>query len=392
MESLAMPSLEKVLVVDGDDLVRNFLSEMLNKKKFHVMTASNGEKALSLIKEQSFDLIFTEMKLLDMTGLDLLPKIKENSPHTLVIVITSYASVENAVEAMSLGAFSYLLKPFSPDAIEALLEKATKQCSKENVWNRETPTDAPTIIGESSALKKIIQEIMQVAPSHASVFISGESGTGKEVIAQAIHYHSTRAKKPFIKVNCAAVPETLIESEFFGHEKGSFTGANAKHLGRFELANQGSLLLDEITEIPIMMQAKLLRALQEQEFERIGGTKPVKVDVRMISTSNRDVKEAITKKMLREDLYYRLNVVPIYLPPLRERREDILPLTHYFLEKFCKQNHKVNYGFLTAEAEKRLLNYSWPGNVRELANIMERVVVMDQQQKITPEHLFGHTP
>lgn len=385
-------TLEKVLIVDEDSLVRNFLTETLLRKNLDVYTAENKQKAFSLIKEQIFDLIFTDMKMPDFTGIDLLQKIKEISPHTIVVVLTAYGSIENAVEAMRLGAFNYIIKPFSSDTIEAVLEKAREHSVliHENQTLRQELSGSnrtPRIIAESSAFKKIMEEVLQVAHSNASVFISGESGTGKEVIAQAIHYNSPRAQKPFIKVNCAAVPETLIESEFFGHEKGAFTGANIKRLGRFELATTGTLLLDEITEIPLVLQAKLLRAIQEQEFERIGGVKPVKVDVRIISTSNRDVKEAINKKNLREDLYYRLNVVPIYLPPLRERKEDILPLANYFLEKFCHENTQEIKQF-AADAEKKLLEYPWPGNARELANMIERVVVMDSSSKITADHLF----
>lgn len=385
-------SIEKVLIVDDEALVRNFLVETLKRKHLDVSSAENGLKALALLKEHTYDLVITDMKMPDLTGIDLLHKIKETSPHTLVVVVTAYGSVENAVEAMRLGAYNYLIKPFSPDTIEAILEKAREHVSlvHENQYLRQQITEtnaSPLVIGESLAIKKIMDDVRQVAQSNASVFINGESGTGKEVIAQAIHFNSPRSKKPFIKVNCAAVPESLVESEFFGHEKGAFTGANAKRLGRFELAHSGTLLLDEVTEIPILLQAKLLRAIQEQEFERIGGTKPVKVDVRLISTSNRDINQAIQNKNLREDLYYRLNVVPIHLPPLRERKEDIIPLANFFLEKFCNENHKEIKQF-TAESEKKLLAYSWPGNVRELANIIERAVVMDNHKKISPEHLF----
>lgn len=385
-------SIEKVLVVDDESLVRDFLAETLRKKNLEVHTAQSGQKALALIKAHSFDLIITDMKMPDLTGIDLLHKIKELSPHTLVVVITAYGSIENAVEAMRLGAFDYIIKPFTPDVIEAILEKAQEHALllHENSYLRQEigkKNGPPNIIGESPALKKIMDEVQHVSRSSASVFISGESGTGKEVIAQAIHYHSQRANRPFIKVNCAAVPETLIESEFFGHEKGAFTGANAKRLGRFELANCGTLLLDEITEIPLSLQAKLLRAIQEHEFERIGGSRPVKVDVRLISTSNRDVKDAILKKNLREDLYYRLNVVPICIPPLRERKEDILPLANYFLDKFSKENNK-EIKQLSDGAQKKLLAYPWPGNVRELANIIERIVVMDERKMISSNDLF----
>jgi two-component system, NtrC family, response regulator AtoC len=390
-------AIEKILIVDDEMIVRNFLAETLRRKNMDVTTAENGHKAISLLKDTTFDMIITDMKMPDVTGIDVLRKAKELSPSTIVVVITAFGSIENAVEAMRLGAFNYLIKPFSPDTIEAVIEKAGEHLSlvEENQYLRQQliPGDSRSlqkVIGESPAMKQILNEVSQVAKSNASIFIHGESGTGKEVIAHAIHHNSLRANRPFIKVNCAAVPETLIESEFFGHEKGSFTGANVRRLGRFEIANGGTLLLDEITEIPLPLQAKLLRVIQEQEFERVGGTKPVKVDVRLISTSNRDVKEAISQKMIREDLYYRLNVVPIYLPPLRDRPEDILPLADYFVEKMCLENHRTRK-VLTPEARKKLLAYSWPGNVRELANIIERAVVMDMGSQVSEEHLYIDT-
>lgn len=386
-------TIEKILIVDDEKLVRDFLEEILRRKKLDVTVADNGRMALSFLKENVYDMVITDMKMPDFTGIELLKKIKEISPQTLIVVITAYGSIENAVEAMKLGAYNYLIKPFSPDTIEAVIEKAKEHSSllHENISLRQqisgTHSMEPVVIGDSAVIRKIMEDVLQVAKSNASVFISGESGTGKEVIAHTLHFNSLRANKPFIKVNCAAVPDTLIEAEFFGHEKGAFTGANTKRLGRFELANTGTLLLDEVTEIPIVLQAKLLRAIQEQEFERIGGTKPVQVDVRLVSTSNRNIKEAIECKVLREDLYYRLNVVPIHLPPLRERKEDIIPLARFFLDKFSRENNQKEKQ-LSAESEKKLVDYEWPGNVRELANIIERAVVMDSHKKISPDHLF----
>lgn len=387
-------AIEKVLVVDDEMLIRNFIMETLKRKNLEVVTAENGKKALEILKDQVFDLVITDMKMPDISGIEVLRKVKELSPTTLVIVITAFGSIENAVEAMRLGAFNYLLKPFSPDSIEAILEKAREHLSlvEENVYLRQQVSSGNnranyTLIGNSPVMKKIAAEVIQIAKSNAPVFITGESGTGKEVVAHAIHYNSPRSNKPFIKVNCAAVPDTLIESEFFGHEKGSFTGANVKRLGRFELAHGGTLLLDEVSEIPMSLQAKLLRVTQEQEFERVGGSKPVKVDVRLISTSNRDLKEMIAEKLFREDLYYRLNVVPIYIPPLRDRPEDILPLSEYLIEKICQENHREKKT-LTSDSQKKLLSYFWPGNVRELANILERAVVMNTSEKITPDLLF----
>jgi two-component system, NtrC family, response regulator AtoC len=389
-----MMSIEKILIVDDELIVRNFLAETLRRKGIEVVTAENGLKAQNLLKDTVFDMVITDMKMPDITGIDVLRKVKELSPTTIVIVITAFGSIENAVEAMHLGAFNYLIKPFSPDTIEAIIEKAKEHVSliEENQYLRQQVSsdghrNYNQIVGESPIMKKIIADVTQVAKSNASIFITGESGTGKEVIAHAIHFQSTRINRPFIKVNCAAIPDTLVESEFFGHEKGAFTGANAKKAGRFELAHTGTLLLDEVTEIPLSLQAKLLRVIQEHEFERVGGTKPIKTDVRLIATTNRDIKQAIENNVFRGDLYYRLNVVPIDLPPLRDRREDIIPLAEYFLKKMCQENHREGKQ-LTNEAKRKLLDYPWPGNARELANILERAVVMDTSKLIDSGHLY----
>lgn len=251
----------------------------------------------------------------------------------------------------------------------------------------ESSADSPRFIAESPAMKKIVRDLDKIAKSQASVFITGESGTGKEVIGSLIHERSSRAKNPFIKVNCAAIPETLLESEFFGHEKGAFTGAMQRKIGRFELADLGTLLLDEVTEIPLTLQPKLLRAIQEQEFERVGGMHPIQVNVRFLATSNREMQEAIDSKVFREDLFYRLNVVPLHIPPLREREEDILPLAEFFLRTFCEKNHKP-LKQLGSSAKEKLLRYPWPGNVRELGNIIERTVVLDFDVVVDAEHLY----
>lgn len=386
-------AIEKILVIDDEVIMQNFLVEALKRKGIEAVGAESGEKGIKLLQDQSFDMVITDMKMSGMSGLDVLRKIKDISPSTLVMVITAFGTVENAVEAMRAGAFHYVIKPFSVESLFANIEKASQHVAlvEENQYLREQVggTNAYTrqIIAQSPIMQQVLSDVEQVAKSHASVFITGETGTGKEVIAHLIHYSSPRAKQPFIKVNCAAVPDTLVESEFFGHEKGAFTGAASKRLGRFELAHGGSLLLDEVTEIPLALQSKLLRVTQEQEFERVGGTKPIKVDARLISTSNRDVKEAIATKVLREDLYYRLNVVPIFLPPLRERKEDIIPLAEYFIERMCQENH-TDRKKLSADAQKKLLHYRWPGNVRELANVIERAVVMDHSKVIGDEHLY----
>lgn len=387
-------SIEKILVVDDEELIRRFLKETLERKHLDVTLAKDGMEAMKALKNSSFDLIITDMKLPDITGIDILKKAKELYPSTVVIVITAFGTIENAVDAIKLGAFTYLIKPFCADTIETAIEKINEHILlvSENQYLRQQVASGgrhtkSQVICESPAMKQILAQVNQVAKSNASVFISGESGTGKEVIAQAIHENSPRGHNPYIKVNCAAIPETLMESEFFGHEKGAFTGASAKRLGRFELGNTGTLFLDEITEIPISLQAKLLRAIQEQEFERVGGIKPVKVDVRLISTTNRNIKEAIQNKVIREDLYYRLNVVPIHIPPLRERVEDIIPLANYFLERTSLEN-KFKQKTLSESAKKKLLSYAFPGNVRELGNIIERAAVMSASSEITDQDLF----
>jgi len=368
------------------------LKETLEQAGLEAFSASSGPKALEIIKKETIDLVITDMQMPRMSGLSLIKKIKEHSPKTLVVVITAFGSIENAVDAMKEGAFHYLLKPFTPDALEAILEKANEQYSliSENTRLRESiSSTSQKIVGSSDAIRDILETVDRVAYSQASVFIYGESGTGKEIIAHAIHEKSSRAEHPFIKVNCAAVPETLIESEFFGHEKGAFTGATARRLGRFELAHHGSLLLDEISEIPPSLQAKLLRVTQEKEFERVGGTKPIKVDVRLISTSNRNIEELVAHRVMREDLFYRLNVVPLYIPPLRERKEDILPLAEYFIETLCASNNrKVKH--LSPEAAEKLTSYSWPGNVRELQNIIERAIVSmaPHELEITAQDIY----
>ena len=383
-------AIEKILIVDDEMLIRNFLKETLKRKNFDVHTAQDVCSGLDCLKKDTFDLVITDMKMPDGTGLDILRCVKELSPSTIVVIITAFGSIENAVEAMHLGAFNYLIKPFSPDTIEAIIEKAQEHLSLvgENQYLRqEFSGHQNQIICVSDVMKGIFDTIKRVAKSNSNIFISGESGTGKEVIARAIHMNSLRANSPYIRVNCAAIPESLVESEFFGHEKGSFTGAYLKRIGRFELANEGTLLLDEITEIPIGLQAKLLRVVQENELERVGGNRVIKVNVRIISTSNRDLKDAISEKIFREDLYYRLNVVPIHIPPLRERIDDIIPLAEHFLRISCIENHK-KIKTLTPEAEKKLISYPWPGNIRELGNIIERAVVMDYSHVIAPEHLY----
>jgi len=381
--------IEKVLVVDEERT--RLIADRLKRLGKEVVSVEKRGEALDRLREETFDLVVSDAKF------DLLNEIKVIHPQCLMILTSEQGSAEAAVEAMRAGAFYYLTKPFTFDLLESVLEKAEEHLGlvKENLSFREESalTIHPHLICESLTMKRIVQDLEKIAKSQASVFITGESGTGKEVIAGVIHQLSSRSAAPFVKVNCAAIPETLLESEFFGHERGAFTGAVTRKIGRFELADRGTLLLDEVTEIPLSLQPKLLRGVQEQEFERVGGTRPVKVDVRFLATSNRNMLEAVETKIFREDLYYRLNVVPIHIPPLRERMEDILPLTEYFLGKFCAENHKARKK-LTERAKQKLLGYGWPGNVRELGNIVERTVVLDFDETIDAEHLYlgAHTP
>ncbi len=387
-------AIEKVLVVDEESSNRQILLELLNQRKSEVILAENGHSALELLRAQPFDLVLCDLHIPGTGGLALLKSALAQNPQTAVILTTAFACVESAVEAMRLGAFNYLLKPFAKETIETLLDKVQEHLDllQENIYLREEISTHPDrkkqmLIAESETMKKILNDVAKIAKSSSSVFISGESGTGKEMIAHAIHAQSHRILQPFIKVNCAAIPTTLLESEFFGHEKGAFTGAINKKLGRFELADKGTLLLDEISEIPLELQSKLLRAVQEMEIERVGGMRSIQVDVRLISTSNRSMKEAVEQKLFREDLYYRLNVVPIHIPPLRERKEDILPLAEFFLKRLCEENRKT-IKKLSLDAKKKLLDYHWPGNIRELANVIERTVVMHASEIIEAHQLY----
>ena len=379
-------TVEKVLIVDDEPMMLKYLSEALSRQGIEVTVAESGEAALQIMVKQNFDMVITDLKLGGMTGMEVLKKIKEVSPTILVMIMTAFGTIENAVEAMKQGAFHYLIKPFSIESLMANIEKASQHLMliaensylKSEIAGKKTST---SVVAESPFMKKLMQDIDKIAKSSASVMITGETGSGKEVIAQLIHAKSLRCKAPFIKVNCASLSENLIESEFFGHEKGAYTGAFNKRIGRFELANLGTLLLDEITEIPVHIQASLLRVIQEKEFERVGGTKTISIDVRLISTSNRNLQVAIEEKIFREDLYYRLNVIPIHLEPLRDRKEDIIPLAELFMQQYCIESHQKKKTMST-KVKNKLLSYNWPGNVRELANVIERAVILQTGSKI----------
>ena len=385
-------SIERALIVDDEKILRNFLKDSLQRHGIKVTLAEDGKKALDLLKSSSFDIVITDMKMPYHSGLEVLKQAKIIDSNCIVVLITAHGSIENAVEAIQAGAFHYLIKPFALDEIEAVLKKAQEHLSllHENSFLKEEITTYAShgnVIASDPIMKQLIKKANQIAKSDASVFISGESGTGKEVIARLIHRLSKRCREPFITVNCAAIPDTLIESEFFGHEKGAFTGALQKRIGRFERADSGTLFLDEITETPTSLQPKLLRAIQEMEFERLGGNNTIKVDVRFISTTNRNMEEAIKSKLFREDLYYRLNVLPIHIPPLRQRKKDIIPLAEFFIQKYLTR-HGGSSKKLTDDAKQKLLDYHFPGNVRELNNVIERAIVLSENDLISSDLLF----
>lgn len=374
-----------ILIVEDDSLMREFLEETLLRAGYKAESVGSGPEGLDRIRNSSYDLILTDIKMGEVGGMEILVEAKRQLPDCKIIMMTAYGTIENAVEAMKLGAFDYLTKPFSADAIEVVVDKAWEYHSLllENRRLKSELVDRYSfrnIIGKTSRIQEIFELIRTVAPTSSTVLITGQSGTGKELIAKAIHYHSDRREEPFIKVNCPALPETLIESELFGHIKGSYTGAIETRSGRFEDANKGTLLLDEISEMSIGVQAKLLRVLQEGEFQRIGSGKTIRTDVRVIATTNRDLRRAIKKGSFREDLFYRLNVVRVHLPTLRERKADIPLLVNHFLEKFCSQTGKSIAG-VSETVMEAFYSYHWAGNVRELENFIESAVVLARKDK-----------
>jgi len=373
---------KKILVVDDEIGIRQSLKKILEKEGFEVETASNGEEAFKIIRSDGIDLLISDIRMAGMDGLELLKVCKSVSPYTEVIMITGYASVDTAVDSMKQGAYDYITKPFKKaDILKAVQKAIEKQVlTMDNVKMKErieAMESTPLIETASPKMKKLVEIVHQVAPSQATVLIMGGSGTGKEVIADMIHRLSPRAERPMIKVNCAAIPETLIESELFGYEKGAFTGAAGRKEGRFEAADKSSIFLDEIGEVPPAVQVKLLRILQEETFERLGSNKTVKVDVRIIAATNKDLSAMVKQAQFREDLYWRLNVISLVLPPLKERKEDIPNLVQHFINRFSRKNGKEMKG-LESKAMEILLGYEWPGNVRELENVIERSVVLDR--------------
>lgn len=369
----------RILIVDDQDMMRDSLAATLAREGHEVMAATDGQSGVSKLEGTRFDLVITDLKMPKMTGIELLAEVKRLRPDTPVIVMTAFATVQTAVEAMKLGAYHYIQKPFDADEVKILVERALEHSRLrfENQALRSMADSGPRpMVGASEIMQEVRKKIELVAVRNATVLVRGESGTGKEVVARAIHLASERRDRPMLAVNCAALSENLLESELFGHEKGAFTGADRMRRGRFELADGGTLLLDEISEIAPGLQAKLLRVLQENQFERVGSSMTQQVDVRVIATTNRNLEEAVAAGKFRQDLYYRLNVVPIELPSLRNRVEDIPELSRHFLHLVAKRD-KDSFRHLEPEAIRVLQRYHWPGNVRELQNIIERAVVLE---------------
>ena len=370
----------KILAVDDDSAHLHMLKTLLKSFGHEVESAMDGEDAIAMVKEKPFDLILMDVRMANIDGIEALRQIKECNPAIPVIIMTAYSSVDTAVEAMKLGAYDYLTKPLNFEELKLIMDRAMDhlRLTLENRWLKEkiaAETSLAGIIGSSLAMKKVLDMARIVAPTEATVLITGESGTGKEMFAKAIHVNSERAKGPLITVNCAALTETLLESELFGHEKGTFTGADRQRNGRFMQADTGTIFLDEVGEIPLQMQAKILRTIQEREIQRLGSDEVLHVDVRIIAATNRNLEEDVKVGKFREDLYYRLNVMNIHIPPLRERVEDIPLLAHHFLQKYVQKNRKDLKGF-TPAAMDMLTRAKWSGNVRELENVIERAVIL----------------
>ena len=378
----------RILVVDDEESHRIMLRAVLSADGYAVTEAADGTEAIRAVEKEAFDIILMDIRMTVMDGIEALTEIRKISPLVPVLIMTAYASVKTAVEALKAGAFDYLTKPLDIEELKILIEKALEHyhLHAENLVLKERLGDRfdfSRIIARSPRMISLLEALAMVAPSDATVLIMGESGTGKEVVANAIHHNSPRAGQPFIKVSCAALPETLLESELFGHEKGAFTGAVSRCEGRFELAHRGTIFLDEVGEIKPGIQTKLLRVLQEKEFEPVGSGRTIKVDIRVIAATNKDLTKEVNEGRFREDLYYRLNVVPIVLPPLRDRKEDIPPLAEHFLAIYRKKNRKTLKG-ISGKALDLLIRYQWAGNIRELENCIERAVIMARAEMIVP--------
>jgi two-component system nitrogen regulation response regulator GlnG len=382
-------TIKRILVADDEESIRWVLSKALSKQGYQVDLANNGQQALEMIRQKGYDLAVLDIKMPGMSGLDLLTRLQEESPATLVVIMTAESSMKNAVEAMKRGAYDYITKPFDLDTLDAIILKAQKAAEVNDEVTRlkdelkEHYQLDRTIIGQSPPMQALYKVLGKVAPADVTVLITGESGTGKELVARAIHFNSPRLGKPFLALNCAAIPRELLESELFGHEKGAFTGAAERKTGKFEQANGGTLFLDEIGDMPLELQAKLLRVLQEREITRTGGTATIRVDVRIIAATNQNLKQKVQDRVFREDLYYRLNVVPIELPPLRQRREDIPALVEYFLGR-ARDEYQTNARGVTPQAMDLLTAASWPGNIRELEHALQRASLLSPDALLSP--------
>ncbi|MCB0393295.1 MAG: sigma-54-dependent Fis family transcriptional regulator [Bdellovibrionales bacterium] len=388
----------RILVVDDEQSIREFLEIMLKKEGYDVTCAEDGAKAVDLLKKKSFDMVISDLQMPNMTGMELLTHVKDNYPELTFMIITAFGTTESAVEAMKKGAYDYITKPFKIDEVRINIANALKsrnlEFEKRNLKKElQKEHNFSNLVGNSSPMHRIYEMIERVSQSPTNVLVTGESGTGKEMVAKAIHYNGPLKDRPFVTVNCGAIPETLMESEMFGHKKGSFTGAIADKVGLFEVANGGTLFLDEVGELPLSIQVKMLRALQERVIRRVGATEDQKVDVRIIAATNRDLEDMVRKGTFREDLFYRLNVILIKVPPLRERRDDIPSLAKHFLAKY---NDRLTKGIsgISDDAMEALKKYDYPGNVRELENIIERTVALEGGSSILPESLppFVMTP
>lgn len=379
----------KILVVDDETTHQQMIKAVLSAESYDISTASDGLEAISAVEGKFYDLILMDVRMGQMDGITALKRIKEISPGIPIVIMTAYASVNTAVEALKSGANDYLLKPLDIEELKILVKKSLQhhRIEQENQFLKERlgeRFDFNNIIGNSQAMRKLFDTMALVAPTEATVLITGESGTGKELIANAIHLNSSRKDHPLVKVNCAALPETLLESELFGHEKGAFTGAINRKQGRFQMAHKASIFLDEIGEMTLSTQVKILRVLQEREFETVGGNETLKVDIRVIAATNKKLEEEIAHGRFREDLYYRLNVVKLNVPPLRERQDDIPVLADYFLKIYAEKNHRLIKGY-SPRAMDLLMRHNWPGNVRELENVIERAVILLREDLVTPK-------
>ena len=387
---------EKILVIDDEKLIRWSLEQELRKEGYDVLVAETGDEGFHLFSQESPDLTILDIKLPDADGMEVLEKIKSRDKDHLTIMITAFGDVGTAVRAMKLGAYDYLTKPFELEEVKLVMEKALesqrfRQEVSEFKRKERQAYGIHQIIGSSPAITKVLETVRKISETDtATVFIEGESGVGKELVARSIHYQSQRGERPFMEIDCSALPETLIESELFGHEKGAFTDAKAPKKGLMELADGGTAFLDEIGDMSLATQGKILRVIETKILKKVGGTRDIQVNIRIIAATNKDLGELVKQGKFREDLYFRLKVIPIFIPPLRERKEDILPLAKHFIEQFNREFRK-NVRGLSAEAEKALLSYHWPGNVRELKNVIERTILLEGHDILLPEHLVLET-